>query len=266
MRAVSILLVVLFSCGRDVSGLGGGNESSNKSSISSEELRKSEAECAEGKGPGCSVAGGAYLLGERVNHKIATSFFEKGCKLEAKDSCYNLAVQVENGLGTEKDSNRAAELYEKACTLGEGLSCYTMAERIGIRNTKESGVYFEKACESNYGKGCTNAGVFYEEGRAGYSVDAIKSADFSDKGCNLGDGAGCFNLGLAYEKGRGVTKDFKRSAELYEKGCDLQFGVSCYAFAWKLYEGKGIAQDKKRAHQMREKGCSLGHKDSCFKK
>lgn len=72
-----------------------------------------------GEHEGCAWLGTLYAEGkggQKVNAKIATKFFEKGCKEGSARACAGLAALTD-------DKAKAKELYEKACNLGDAKAC-----------------------------------------------------------------------------------------------------------------------------------------------
>ncbi len=82
--------------------------------------------------------------------------------------------------------------------------------------------YFEKACDLNNGRGCSNLGVLYQNGQ-GVEKDLIKATYFYSKACELNNGDGCGALGGLYYNGDGVKQDSKKAAALFEKACKLGY-------------------------------------------
>ncbi len=79
-----------------------------------------------GEYEGCAWLGVLYAEGKgglSVSPKLASSFFEKGCKEGSARACDGLGDLVKAGKGTAKDPARAKELYAKACSGGLAAAC-----------------------------------------------------------------------------------------------------------------------------------------------
>lgn len=79
-----------------------------------------------GENEGCAWLGVLYAEGKgglSVSPKLASSFFEKGCKEGSARACDGLGDLVKAGKGIAKDPGRAKELYAKACSGGLAVAC-----------------------------------------------------------------------------------------------------------------------------------------------
>jgi TPR repeat protein len=61
--------------------------------------------------------------GVPVDDKVSFSLDLKGCELDSKIACSDVAYDYKNGLGTVKDEMAAQKYYKKACKLGHKDSC-----------------------------------------------------------------------------------------------------------------------------------------------
>jgi TPR repeat protein len=61
--------------------------------------------------------------GVKVDMKQALAFFAKGCDLDERMACTELAIMCYEGKAVAKDAPRAITLFEKACKLGSQVSC-----------------------------------------------------------------------------------------------------------------------------------------------
>ncbi len=118
--------------------------------------------------------------------------------------------------------------------------------------------YIEKACELNYGTGCSALGILYTNKDFG-EKNYKKALALMTKGCDLNDDLGCFTLGGAYEKGLyGVKKDISKASALGDKACELNEKEGCF----RLGEMQKV-KNKKQAVKTFEKACKLGSEDAC---
>jgi TPR repeat protein len=67
-----------------------------------------------------------------------------------------------------------------------------------IQDAARAIAFYQKACDGGEMLGCSNLGVFYEQGTGGIR-DAAKAAALYQKACDGGSMLGCNNLGAAYE-------------------------------------------------------------------
>ncbi len=156
--------------------------------------------------------------------------------------------------------------------------------------------YFEKACNLNYAKGCTELGGLYEGenlviGENPSLKERLKKAvqyyskaceldddggcfilltrlatdklvtkqevvQYLSKACDLNSGSGCYALGAFYNDRK--DKDIKKAVQSYSKACELQNGMACSSLGAMQYVGKGVVKNKKQAMEKFEKACKLG--------
>ncbi|MCQ2784342.1 sel1 repeat family protein, partial [Helicobacter pylori] len=85
----------------------------------------------------------------------------------------------------------------------------------------------DKACELNYGIGCSALGIKYEGGLYGVKKDSKKALQYLSKACELNEKEGCFRLGEMQKDGEGVVKNIKQAVKTFEKACRLGSEDAC---------------------------------------
>ncbi|TLD88045.1 sel1 repeat family protein [Helicobacter sp. MIT 03-1614] len=110
----------------------------------------------------CNQLGYKYDL--KSDYKKARMYYQKGCDLGSenegyKESCYNLGLLLDNGLGGDKDEAMALLLWEDSCKKGLGLACHNIAAsyKQGIyynKDIQKAREYYQKACELGHSKAC----------------------------------------------------------------------------------------------------------------
>jgi TPR repeat protein len=112
---------------------------------------------------------------------------------------------------------------------------------------------------TNAGRGCSNLGFMYEEGK-GVKQDDFKALKFYQKSCDLNDGK-CFEIILFNALAFFIHKSKKRATtariqttrllvklECFEiKACGLNAGNGCSNLGFMYKEGKGVKQDDFKA-------------------
>ncbi|HEU0032085.1 MAG TPA: tetratricopeptide repeat protein [Kofleriaceae bacterium] len=79
-----------------------------------------------GEVEGCAWLGTLYAEGKgglSKSGKLASAFFEKGCKDGSGRACDGLAELYKSGTGVTKDAAKAKELFAKACAAGHQPAC-----------------------------------------------------------------------------------------------------------------------------------------------
>ncbi|WRD63354.1 sel1 repeat family protein [Helicobacter pylori] len=93
--------------------------------------------------------------------------------------------------------------------------------------------------------------------------DFSKARKYFEKACDLNNGRGCSNLGVLYQNGQGVEKYLTKAAYLYSRACELKDCWGCSFLGALYYNGDGVKQDSKKAVALFEKACKLGYKKAC---
>jgi tetratricopeptide (TPR) repeat protein len=125
-----------------------------------------------------------------------------------------------------------------------------------ITNTQNK-KYLE-ACTNDDSVACNKLGLIYKKNK-NYKDAKL----FYTKACDLNYGLGCSNIGWMYEEGKMMKQDYQKAKKLYKKGCDLNNGYSCCNLGGIYYDGNGVDINKSKAKELYKKGWSLRHKKSC---
>jgi hypothetical protein len=88
---------------------------------------------------------------------------EKKCSPKNQEACFDLAVEIDNGLLDVSQLKRVMTLAEEACTAGVVRACRSLGERYrdGLqvnRNVNEALKYFGQACKLGDQEACNDDG------------------------------------------------------------------------------------------------------------
>jgi TPR repeat protein len=153
--------------------------------------------CREDRVSFCGDLGKAVVK-LKIEPRFAATLglLEHACKAKDLDSCYVLAVALEDGsLGTV-DYDRAAALNSATCyQLSHLPSCNSLGYMWVLgrgceRNPLQGAWLFYMACNRGYGPSCDSMGEATEKGWGG-PASPSKALPFYDRGCELGDEHAC---------------------------------------------------------------------------
>lgn len=149
-----------------------------------------------------SVRDGITALNEK-NYEKAYSIFQKSCKLKNPSGCYNLAVMYDLGKGIKKENEKAIELYEMSCKNGIINGCFNLGViydkgNIVQKNMKKAIDYYSIACEKGNYRSCYNIAVVYLNSK---EKDYHKARIYFEKACNDLYKKGCKNSEILINKG-----------------------------------------------------------------
>lgn len=119
----------------------------------------------------------------------------------------------------------ALALYEKAAVLGNDIAQLWLgniySQGLGVeKDYEKASQWFEKSAEQGNLTAINNLGFLYAHGY-GVQKDIIKSTKFYKKASELGNKYAINNLGVCYMDGIGIEQDFKKAEELFNKAIKL---------------------------------------------
>jgi len=145
------------ACARLADAFAEGKGVDDKSEEKAEELyRKS---CDAGFATACVDAGNRVLDARRRKElPKAAKLFEKGCKLDARQGCYELAELHKEGKWPDASDEAASEYYQKTCNIDPTRGCYEAAAlmesgRVDAREGEIEYLY-NLACEHGSTEAC----------------------------------------------------------------------------------------------------------------
>jgi uncharacterized protein len=197
------------------------------------------------------------------------SKLEKSCQVNKADKqgCNDLGYMYWNGINVAGDEKKAANWYEIGCQKSDGDSCYQLAMIVDddTQNTakmKRALQLYERACSLNSGGACYNFGIFLERGTTG-PIDLPRAFQSFVKACSIGDKKVCSAVASAYSQAKGVEKNMAMAAIHYELSCGAGKGGACYNMGVYYENGTGVAKDQERANAKFAQACKLGDDDGC---
>ena len=111
-----------------------------------------------------------------------------------------------------------------------------------------------EACEKNHAGACNNAGLVYQNGVTGSTIekDMSKAVQLFQKACDYGHKNGCFNLSAVYLTGKdGIPKDMKKAHELSLKSCQMMHPWGCANLSRMYALGDGVEKNAQEAEKYK---------------
>lgn len=132
----------------------------------------------------CDALGHAYQAGIGVEPLVkdeekAATLFSKACEARYAKGCVSAGALVAEGKKKE-DIEAAAVFYERGCRLDARLGCFELAELHAKKawpgaTDAQAAVFYQKTCNIDPTRGCFEAGELMEEGRVAAREGEIES-------------------------------------------------------------------------------------------
>lgn len=164
-----------------------------------------------------------YLNGEGVpvNYKEALKWFKEAAKQNVVEAMFTLGIMYEQGIGINKDEDKAFHHYLKSAQGGYEDAQYRMGSiyldgLLGVeKNISKAVEWFEKAAESHHIDSIYNLGYLYENG-IGVERNGKKALYYYKRASLLGDYQAKLNIAHIYENGIDVEVDKKAASRWRE--------------------------------------------------
>lgn len=161
------------------------------------------------------------------SYAAALSWYLKAAQQGSPDAQYRLGYMYENGLGADKDAQRAVQFYRSSAEHGNAE-----AENV--------------------------LGILYATGSGGVTEDYKQAVTWYQKSADQGDAKAEKNLGDMYFFGRGVDLDYRQALVWYGKAADQQFADAQFRLGYMYEKGLGVTADETAALDLYKKAASNG--------
>ncbi len=158
-------------------------------------------------------------------YEEAVKYYEKAAKMNHARAQNALGVCYDQGLGVEKDYNKAfywiQKSYNNGCKDSYGNIAYYYKEGKGTEvNYVKSFEAYMKASVYENPKAYYEIGLFYEEGK-GIEKNLEKAYEYYTRAKEKGHIAAIYKIGTFYEQGYVVSKNEEKAYELFQEAADL---------------------------------------------
>ena len=167
----------------------------------------------------------AYAYGfyyfQKNDYDKAEEMLKKSMVYEGDARSFYLMARIyENGLGRERDLEKAHDLYDASARAGCPDAQLTVGyfheyENCGFEgDINEARFWYEAAAKNKHPDALCNLGMFYERG-IGVDIDINRAIEYYKTGADLGSALAKYHLGLLYFSGLGFPlSDLKKAMEL----------------------------------------------------
>ena len=245
------------------------------------DLNKSLACFEEAAGLGdmdaCFMAG--WILDNELNESNGQDYakaseYYTNCMDSNPYARISEAYFYKNGMGKEKDEDKAEALFEEAAKeiakspeelegkIYIAEACFLIGEVYYDGNGVDQDYakameWFTKAADLGNASAMRWIGYMYHFGE-GVEVDYAKAMDWYSKAADLGDSTAMIWIGSLYENGEGVEVNYAKAMEWYIKAADLGYDAAMNNIGFLYQNGFGVDRDYAKAMEWYSKAADLG--------
>jgi uncharacterized protein len=226
--------------------------------------------CDHRDGEGCRSLGALYARGAGVHMSRERSFdlYRRGCALGTRDACFEEAVRIFQGDGTQKDEVEGEKRLDDLCRAAHWGGCYQLAELRTWRDDFDGArAPYATACEAGRGDACRQLAVAEEKlGASAARTHPLRTRarEILTPQCERGRAWSCWHLARMYERGEGVSVDVDRAMQLDRRACEADHPASCADLGRMMMEAPGGPRDKDDARAVLVHGCDGGRGLACW--
>lgn len=197
--------------------------------------------CEVGDALECERAAAGYAegVGNERDPDRAREFTQRACEQGAFWRCAELAAAYANGDGVDRDPERAAFYYDAGCRDSAFEVCPTDDDRDCVR-------YDAQACLLSARRQAQGLGTEVNMERAAYQLQ---------RACGGGQLMGCYLLADTLHSGGFGEPNLEHALALYEHSCSGGHAGACYEAGQMVAHGKGADRDLARAGRHFERAC-----------
>lgn len=187
--------------------------------------------CAAGWSRACTAEMAQFAKEHAGDTTPLIPLMQRACDGGDGDACASLGMMYQEGLGFEKDEERAAYFLKRGCRAGSKFGCVLLGEAfengIGVeKDAERAAELFTMACEAKDSEACDREAKLYFLGD-GVTQNNAKAIELLGRACDLGNTGSCLVLGMRYDHGTGVARDKAKGAKLLKRACDGGVSAAC---------------------------------------
>jgi TPR repeat protein len=196
-----------------------------------------------------------------VFHKLNIGALSGDMKCQNGLGCF-----YNNGIGTEKDKNKAFEWFNKSANQGFDKAmfnlsiCYRLGEGTKI-NLQKSAELLIRLCDMGFVESYNSLAIYYMEG-LGVEKDPKKAIELWEYASEQNDPRAQCNLGYRYLKGKEVSKDIVKGLSLLKSASEKNHAIAHRLLGECYKEGVEVEADIPKAIEYFTKAGILEDKKS----
>jgi TPR repeat protein len=189
---------------------------------------------------------------KKEHFKKALALYKEAEADKVNDALLKLGYYYENGLGVDKNVERATEYYQKGADAGMSSCDYSLAMlNEATKDDKKiatARAQFYKAAKAGLPDAQVALAERYRSGKSGLDKDPIAAMAWYEKAAKAGDLNSQLNMANILETGEAGMINIKAAAEIYLEAAKKGAPVAMLQIADMLEKGRGLKQDLVQAY------------------
>ncbi|MAK61391.1 MAG: hypothetical protein CMK09_10460 [Ponticaulis sp.] len=227
-----------------------------------------EIACRMGNFIGCGNLGLAYFYGWGVEPDVKTAgqYFVQACDGGYLRACADLD-SVYHRNASWVDINYLNEKLELSCEAGDVGSCVNVGNHYrdgmgGQRNDQRAVELYKLGCTDEKTNGCTNLAYMYQTGR-GVEPDLEEAFRIYLMACENNNWGACYSVSNYYQTGTGVERNERKAREIIDFSCDGLDDETCVSAADSLWHSSRQFTLKQAATEILQDLCKRDVTSAC---
>ena len=174
---------------------------------------------------------------------------------------YRLGQMLYQGIGTERDEEKAVRYWHQAAKLGNVNAQYALGKfwlDTGTGDVHQAAVWLEKAADAGNTSAQYVLAKLYLEGRLG-EKNAEKAGELFQKAAEQGNGFAAYRLGRLYLEGEEIPKDMVAAVWWLTEAAEQELPFAQYTLGCLYLKGEEIPRDMAKAVAWLQKAALQGN-------
>jgi TPR repeat protein len=188
----------------------------------------------------------------KSDHALALSIYDLCARYGHAVAINNLGWMILNGMGADKDVNKAILAFEDSAKRGCALAM------VNLGNIYEN---MENCAEAEFGDYRKSGNVIYlkrTDATENELTDYAKAAEWYKKAYEAGNAKGAFNYATMLHFGRGIEKNHKAAFEIFDRLRGIDYLEAYFYMGLYYQEGLAVQQNYETARRFYTIGATKG--------
>ena len=189
---------------------------------------------------------------QREEYELALSLLEPLAEAGDAEAQSRLGVLYAQGLGVEKNVDRARELFQQSYEQGNPFGAYNLASLYAMgtgvkKDCRKALAILHSPAESGNPVAQVNLASLYADGSICTKRDLDKAVHWYTEAAKQEDPLAMHSLGAMHARGEGFEQDFAKAITWYSRAAEKGYASSQAALGFMHQYGQGVEPDIEKA-------------------